>query len=142
MNATINNKEYSWGDIEVIVWGRRIRGLKGIEYKTKKDKELNYGAGRDAYGIQHGRRANEGTLKVSQSELQAMNRAAEQKGFRDILDTEFDILVSYVPEDSAAITVDRIIGASISELPMGMNSGDMSSEHSLPFVCLSIKYGA
>lgn len=141
MSVKINNKEYAWGDIQVIAWGRTIIGLKGIEYKTKKDKEPNYGAGRDAYGIQHGRRSNEGTLKISQSELQAMNNAAKQKGYRDILDVELDIIVSYVPEDSVAITNDKLIGVSFSELPKGMNSGDMSSEHSLPFVCLDIKYG-
>lgn len=137
----INDKEYAWGDIQVIAWGRSIRGLKEITYKTKKDKELNYGAGRDAYSIQHGKRANEGTLKVSQSELQAMNDAAKAKGYRDILDCELDIIVAYVPEDSTAITTDKIIGASFSELPKGMKSGDMSSEHSLPFVCLGIDYG-
>lgn len=137
----INLKEYAWGDIQVIMFGRPIVGLKGIEYKTKKDKELNYGAGRNAYGIQHGRRANEGTLKICQSELQALNDAAKAQGYKDILDVDMDIVVSYIPEDSVAITIDRIICASFSEMPKGMSNGDMSSEHSMPFVCLDIEYG-
>lgn len=139
--VTINNKEYAWGDIQVVMWGRPVIGLKGIEYKTTKDKELNYGAGREAYGIQHGKRANEGTIKLSSAELNAMNNAAKAKGYQDILDVELNIIVSYIPEGSVAITVDEIICASFKELPKGMNEGDLKAEHSLPFVCLKINYG-
>lgn len=137
----INNKEYAWGDIKVIMWGRPVIGLTGIEYKTKKDKELRYASGRNAHSIQHGRRSNEGTLTITQSELQAMNNAAKQKGYKDILDVELDIVVSYIPEGSVALTIDKIVCASFSELPKGMKEGDMKSEHSLPFVCLDIDYG-
>ena len=51
-----------------------------------------------------------------------------------------DILISYIPEDSTAITVDQIICASFSELPSGMKAGDMKSEHAMPFVALDIDY--
>lgn len=69
-----------------------------------------------------------------------MNRAARAKGYKDILDPEVEILVSYIPEDSAAITIDRIVCASFSEIPAGMKSGDLNSEHALPFVALDIDY--
>ena len=62
------------------------------------------------------------------------------KGYKDILDPEVEILVSYIPEDSAAITIDRIVCASFSEIPAGMKSGDLNSEHALPFVALDIDY--
>lgn len=48
--------------------------------------------------------------------------------------------MSYIPEDSAAITIDRIVCASFSEIPAGMKSGDLNSEHALPFVALDIDY--
>lgn len=139
--VTINNKEYSWGDIVVVMWGRPVVGLKGIEYKTTKEKELNYGVGRNAYGIQHGKRSYEGSLKVSSAELNAMNNAAKAKGYKDLLDVELDIVVSYIPPGSVGITVDQVVCASFKELPKGMNEGDMKAEHALPFVCLDIKYG-
>ncbi len=135
----INNREYAYGDIQVIALGRPILGLKEIKYTTKKEKETNYGAGRDARGIQHGKRIYEGTLGLTQSELQALNAAAKAQGFRDILDVELDIIVSYVPEHSAAITTDRIVGASFTEFAKGMKEGDMKSEHSLPFLALDIE---
>jgi len=59
---------------------------------------------------------------------------------KDILDVDVDILISYIPEDSTAITVDQIICASFSELPSGMKAGDMKSEHAMPFVALDIDY--
>lgn len=136
----INQKEYAYGDIVVVMWGRPIIGLKGIEYKTKKEKKLNHGAGRDAYSIQHGKRENEGTLTITQSELEAMNAAARAKGYRDVLDVEFDLVVSYVPEDSVVIVIDKIVCASIADFGKGMKEGDMLSEHPLPFVCLDIDY--
>lgn len=63
-----------------------------------------------------------------------------KKATRDILDVDVDILISYIPEDSTAITVDQIICASFSELPSGMKAGDMKSEHAMPFVALDIDY--
>lgn len=136
----INQKEYAWGDIQVFMLGAFVLGLKGIEYKSKKNKELNFGAGRDARSIQHGRRENDGTLTVSQSDLEALNRAARAKGYKDILDIDVDIVVSYMPEYSDVITVDHIRCASFSEIPKGMKEGDMKSEHALPYLCLDIDY--
>ena len=140
MRVKINHKEYAWGDIQVFVLGAFILGLKGIEYKSKKDKELNHGAGREPRSIQHGKRTYEGTLTISQSEFEALNRAARAKGFKDFLDLEIDIVVSYMPEYSDVITVDHIQCASFSELPKGMKEGDMKSEHPLPFLALGIEY--
>ncbi len=140
MGVKINNKEYAFGDIQVFILGAFILGLKGIEYTTKKDKEHNYGAGRSPRGIQHGKRTPSGTLTVTQSEFEALNRAARAKGFKDLLDVDIDIVVSYAPEYSAVITTDVIQGASFSEMPKGMKEGDMSSTHALPFLALDIEY--
>lgn len=136
----INGKEYAWGDIKIIMWGRPIIGATAIDYKLGKEKNPIYAAGRYAKGIQHGKRAATGTLTLLQSEVIAMNRAAREQGFRDILDTEVEILVSYIPEDSSVVTIDRIVCASFSELPAGMKSGDSNSEHALPFVALDVEY--
>lgn len=134
----INEKEYAWGDITVVIFGRPVTGITGIEYKTKKAKEAKFGAGREAKSIQHGKREVEGTITLMQSEFTALNQAARQKGYKDILDVDFDILVSYM--DGVAITTDRIVCASISELPSGMKEGDMQSEHALTFLALDVDY--
>ena len=140
MKIRLNGKEYDWGTIKIIMWGRPVVGATGVDYKLAKAKEALYAAGRYAKGIQHGQRAASGTLTLLQSEIIAMNRAAREKGYKDILDVDVDILISYIPEDSTAITVDQIICASFSELPSGMKAGDMKSEHAMPFVALDIDY--
>ena len=127
----INGKEYAWGDIKIIMWGRPVVGATAIDYKLTKEKKLLQASGYYAKGIQHGQRAAAGTLTTTQSEIIAMNRAARAKGYKDILDPEVEILVSYI---------DRIVCASFSEIPAGMKSGDLNSEHALPFVALDIDY--
>lgn len=136
----INGKEYAWGDIKIIMWGRPVVGATAIDYKLTKEKKPLQASGYYAKGIQHGHRAAAGTLTTTQSEIIAMNRAARAKGYKDILDPEVEILVSYIPEDSAAITIDRIVCASFSEIPAGMKAGDLNSEHALPFVAIDIDY--
>jgi hypothetical protein len=137
----INNKEYAWGDITVVVLGRPIIGITGIEYTAKKVKEQRYGSGRDVKSIQHGRREPEGTITLMQSEVIAMNQAAKQNGYRDALDIEVGIIVTYASDDGI-VSVDKIIGASFSELPKGMKEGDLQSEHAMPFVALDIEEDA
>ncbi len=134
----INNKEYAWGDITVVVFGRPIVGITGIEYKAKKTKETKHGWGRYPKSIQHGKREYEGTLTLMQSELIALNQAARAKGYKDVLDVDFDIIVTY--ESGLVVTVDKICCASITELPSGMKEGDSQAEIALPFVALDVDY--
>ena len=140
MAVRINNKEYAWGDVTVVLFGRPVVGITGIEYKTTKAKERKFGWGRQAKSIQHGRRECEGTLTLMQSELTALNQAARMKGYKDILDVDFDIVISYMGEEGGVITTDVIRMASVSEIPHGMKEGDSQSEHGLPFVALDIDY--
>lgn len=134
----INNKEYAWGDMMVVLFGRPIVGITGVEYKAKKAKETKHGSGRNPKSIQHGKREYEGTLTLTQSELIALNQAARAKGYKDILDVDFDIVITY--EAGLVITVDKICCASITELPSGMKDGDAQAEISLPFVALDIEF--
>lgn len=136
----INQKEYGWGDIIISVMGRPIAGVTGIEYKTKKAKEARFGAGRHAKSIQHGKREVEGTLTIMQSEVIAMNNAAKLNGYKDLLDLEVNIAITYLSE-SGIVANDRVVCASFSEIPAGMKEGDLQSEHALPFIALDIEYG-
>ena len=97
----INGKEYAWGDIKIIMWGRPVVGATAIDYKLTKEKKLLQASGYYAKGIQHGQRAAAGTLTTTQSEIIAMNRAARAKGYKD--GTEFDptTRLSGMPERAA-----------------------------------------
>ncbi len=136
----INLREYAYVDIQVFVLGAFVTGLKEISYTTKKAKEANHGAGREPRSIQHGKRTYEGSWGITQSEVESLNRAARVKGYKDFLDIDLDIVVSYVPKDSTVITIDVINGATFTEMPKGMKEGDMFSTHTMPFLALNIDY--
>lgn len=136
---TINNREYAWGDITVTLFGQPVAGLRGISYKTSKEKTELYAAGRNPRSIQHGKRKYDGTITITQSELQALNRSAQAKGHQDILDVDFNIVVCYM-SDNGIITTDIIKLASLSELPQQMKEGDANMEVALPYIALNIVY--
>ena len=111
-----NSKEYAWIDVTLVMLGKPVTGLRGIEYKMKRQKEALFATGKKARGIQLGKKEYEGTITVLQSELIAMQTAAKAKGYDDVTDLEFDAIVSYVPE-SGVVQTDKIVNLSITEAP-------------------------
>lgn len=137
IGSVFNSKEYAWVDIKVMLLGREVTGLRGMEYKVKRQKEALYATGMKARGIQKGKKEYEGTITILQSELIALDRAAQEKGYEDITDIDFDIIVSYLPETNV-ITTDKVVNASITEIPRSMKEGDLQMEIALPFIALDV----
>lgn len=137
IGGVFNHEEYAWVDIKVVLLGRTVAGLRGIEYKVKQQKEALFATGRKARGIQKGKKEYEGTITLLQSELIALDRAAQEKGYEDITDIDFDVIVSYVP-DNLVLTTDKILSVSITEIPRGMKEGDLNMEIALPFIALDV----
>ncbi len=133
-----NSKEYTFCDLEAIVFGRPLLTLQGLEYKSKKEKKVLKGAGGRNRGIQHGSRDYEGTLTVLQSDLIALNREAKNKGYKDALDLDFDVIANYA-SDNGVLSIDRLVTISITELPVGLKQGDLNMEVALPFVMLDVE---
>lgn len=134
-----DSKEYAWIDVKVILMGKEVGGLRGIAYKSKRQTEALYAAGKKARGIQRGKKEYEGTITLLQSELIALNNAAKQKGFDDISDIEFDAVVAYAPE-GGVISTDMIIGIAVTEVPNEIKEGDLYQEIALPFIALDTEY--
>lgn len=137
IGSVVSYEEYAWVDIKVVALGRTIGGLRGIEYKVKHQMEPLFATGKKARGIQRGKKEYEGTITLLQSELIALDRAAQEKGYDDITDISFDVIVSYLP-DNMVITTDKILNVSISEIPRGMKEGDLQMEIALPFIALDV----
>lgn len=134
-----DSKEYAWIDVKVILMGKEVGGLRGIAYKSKRQTDALYAAGKKARGIQRGRKEYEGTITLLQSELIALNNAAKQKGFDDISDIEFDAVVAYAPE-GGVISTDMILGIAVTEVPTEIKEGDLYQEIALPFIALDTEY--
>ena len=137
MEVNFNSNEYVWADIIVVLLGREVTDLRGVEYKVKSQMEALFASGRKARGIQRGKKEYEGTSTLLQSELIALDRAAQEKGYEDISDISFDVIVSYVPA-SGVVTTENIIGVSFTEIPRGMKEGDLKMEVALPFIALDV----
>lgn len=123
----------------MVLLGKPVAGLRGIEYKSKRAKEALFATGKKARGIQMGKKEYEGTITVLQSELIAMQAAAKQAGYDDITDLEFDIIVSYISE-SGVVQTDKVVNASVTEAPNSIKEGDLYSEHALPFIACDVEY--
>ena len=84
----VNTREYEWSDVNVVVAGRVVTGLRGIKYGSKQEKELLYAKGNKPHGIQHGNKAYSGELTLLQSEYEALRTAMGG----DVLDGAFNIV--------------------------------------------------
>lgn len=138
LGITFNSNEYAWVDVRVVLLGREVTGLRGIEYKIKHQIESLFAMGSKPRGVQRGKKEYEGTITLLQSELIALDRAAQENGYEDITDINFDIIVSYMPQN-LVVTTDKIVGVAITEAPRAMKVDDLQMEIALPFIALDIQ---
>ncbi|BDD10868.1 hypothetical protein FUAX_40840 (plasmid) [Fulvitalea axinellae] len=145
---TFNTKtaQYSWYELSVIMDGRPIAELTDIEYKTSKELEHVYGAGRNPLFIGEGNKTHEGSMEMLQSGYEAMVAEAKKRGDDDVTDLEVDIIVSYVPKGQTAgglaakTTVDRLVGVKFAESGKKFGQGNTHMKVSIPFKCLRIEH--
>lgn len=138
LGISFNSNEYAWIDVRVVLLGREVTGLRGIEYKIKHQIESLFAMGSKPRGVQRGKKEYEGTITLLQSELIALDRAAQENGYEDITDINFDIIVSYMPQN-LVVTTDKIVGVAITEAPRAMKVDDLQMEIALPFIALDIQ---
>lgn len=133
---TFNSKEYEWADVTAIVGGRDVTGLRSLKYSKKQEKEPLYAKGNLPHSIQRGNKSYEGTLGLTQSELEALEQAAGG----DLLDISMDIVVQYGnPSRGDVMKTDLIRNAEFTEIPKGMAQNDKFAEIELPFIATMIK---
>lgn len=131
-----NTREYEWADVNVVVAGRVVTGLRGIKYGSKQEKELVHAKGNKPHSIQRGNKTYDGELTLLQSEYEALRTACGG----DVLDGSFDIVVSYGnPTKGDTITTDILVGVEITEDGTEWKQGDKFQEKSLPFLYLDQK---
>ena len=131
----MNTREYEWSDVTVVVAGRNVTGIRGVSYNSDQEKEALYAKGNKPHGIQRGNKSYAGSIRLLQSEYDALNEAAGG----DALDVSFNIVVSYGnPSKVDTIKTDLLVGAEITSKPKNMNQNDKFMEIELPLVMLDI----
>lgn len=135
-----NSEEYAWIDIQVVMQGRNVAGLTGIRYKETQTKTNIYAKGKKPYARTRGNKEYEGSIKILQSELEALTKQVGKKGgsINDL--PPFDIAVAYAPELGGNIVTDIIKGAEFNEVEKGMDQNDPFMEIELPLIIGDIQY--
>jgi hypothetical protein len=134
--------EFEYSDIRVSVFGRELTGLRGLTYKTSREKELVYGAGANPKAVQRGQKKYEGTLMILKSDYDDMLRAANLAGYNSVCDVPGKLIVItcvYQNEDKSKLQTVTLFGVEFTEEEDGMKAGDKFKEVSLPFLFTNIK---
>lgn len=134
--STFSSKQYAWPDLSIAIGGRILEGITEVEYTVKQEKDTLRGRGNKPHKITRGNKSYEGKITIWQSELEAMVQDAPNK---DILDLNFDVIVSYVPEDGGQSVTDVLSGCEFTETKKGMKQGDKNMLIELPIIFLDVK---
>ncbi len=137
--GAFNSAEYSWKDLTATGMGRVFDGITEIEYDTEVEKKHIYGRGKKPRGIQSGNEKPSGSLTLTQSEAEAMLRAAQaQNPNAKGTDIVFDLQVHYLK--GTDLVKDKIIGIEFTKFPKSFKQGQEQMELKLPFLAMDIKY--
>lgn len=133
-----DTREYEWADVTVVMAGRDVTGIRGVSYTSEQEKEALYAKGNKPHGIQRGNKSYTGSIRLLQSEYDALNAAA--KG--DALNVSFNIVVSYGnPANGDVIKTDLLRGVELTSKPKTLNQNDKFMEIELPLIMLDIQEG-
>ena len=131
----MDTRESEWADVSVVLAGRDVTGIRGVSYNSDQEKEALYAKGNKPHGIQRGNKSYAGSIRLLQSEYDALNAAAGG----DALDVSFNIIVSYGnPSRGDVIKTDLLVGVEITSKPKGLNQNDKFMEIELPLVMLDV----
>ena len=132
----MDTREYEWSDVTVVIAGRDVIGIRGVSYQSDQEKEALFAKGNKPHGIQRGNKSYSGSVRLLQSEYDALNIAAGG----DALDVSFNIIVSYGnPSKGDVITTDLLQGVEITSKPKSLNQNDKFMEIELPIVMLDVQ---
>ncbi len=134
----INGYEYSFEDISILFAKRLTIGFTDVKYGSQKEHTNIYGRGGDPVAMGRGKKTYTGSIKLNQSELEAI-QAQLPKG-KDLCDmAPFTIIVSYAPE-AGVITTDELLYCRVTQYEKGMAQGAMNMEIDLPLIIGKINY--
>lgn len=133
-----DSKDCEWADMTVMIAGATLTKITGIKYKAAQEKKLVYAAGTEPISIQSGNRSYDGQIKVLKGAIDDMNRAAQAAGGSDIMDLQFDIVITYKAKGTRALQTDTLINVEVSNFEKGWDQGAQSMEVTVPIVFMKL----
>lgn len=133
-----DSKECEWADMTVMFAGSPLTKIRGLKYKAAKEKELLHAAGDEPISIQSGKRTYEGEIKVLKGALDDMNVAALSAKGTDILDMQFDIIVTYKAQGTRTLQSDTLVGVQVKQFEKGWEQGAKNMDVTLPIIFMRL----
>jgi hypothetical protein len=133
-----DSKDCEWADMTVLFAGAPLTKIRGIKYKAAKEKQLLHAAGDEPISIQSGNRTYEGEIKVLKGAIDDMNRAAISAGGDDVLDMQFDIVITYKAKGTRALQTDTLVSVEIKDFEKGWDQGAKNMDVTLPIVFMKL----
>jgi len=138
--TSFNSEEYAYKDLQVVMLGRPIVGLRGIKYTVKQEKSNIYGAGKQPIARSRGNVTYEGEVKILMSELRALLVSQGNPAKGVIAIQPFDVICALAPEIGETVTTDILKYCEFTECSIDMNQGDQMFEVTLPIVIGNIEF--
>ena len=136
-----DSKDCEWADMTVMFAGAPLTKIRGIKYKAAKEKQLLHAAGDEPISIQSGNRTYEGSIKVLKGAIDDMNRAAILAGGDDILDMQFDVVITYKAKGTRALQTDTLVSVEVKDFEKGWDQGAKNMDVTLPIVFMKLITG-
>jgi hypothetical protein len=133
-----DSKDCEWADMTVMFAGSPLTKIRGVKYKAAKDKQLLHAAGDEPISIQSGNRTYEGQIKVLKGAIDDMNNAAQAAGGEDILDMQFDIVITYKPRGTRPLQTDTLVSVEVKDFEKGWDQGAKNMDVTLPIVFMRL----
>lgn len=137
MAALVNGTNYSWVNVQMVLFGVPVKGITKINYKKKQEKTNNYGSGEDPISRGIGRKEYEASIEVYRDEWQKIIDASPSKDPLDI--PPFDIPVVFGGTRVTAKT-DVLLACEFMEDAFEVNEGDTSIKLTIPLIIAGVKH--
>lgn len=132
--ALYTSEQYSFNDITVVMGGRILEGCKGIKFEFGYEQEVIRGKGAKGQAINEKDFDVSGTLKLLQSEVEAIFDTWGKRYQKEYLDITW-----HFGEDAVIHRTHQIKMAKLGKLNLELNSGDSHMVIDVPFMALDVE---
>jgi hypothetical protein len=129
-----NSEEYGFVDLQVIMLGRPVAGLRRLRFKAMQQKKNVHGAGKKPIARQRGTIDYEGSISILMSELVALMQSNGNSNTGVLGIKPFDIVAAFAPSIGDVVTTFRLVYTEFTEYELNTGVGDEEIEIELPII--------
>lgn len=129
--ALINGVNYSWGNLNLMIFNNLMVGVTKINYTARQQKDNNYGWGYKPVSRGYGRYEYEGSIEMYVDEWKKIIAAAPNNDPLQILPSDIQLVFA---GSRILPTKDVIMAMEFLENPLDANEGDTRLLVTIPIV--------